>query len=121
MGRVALRVVGCVLVVVGVVLAWNPELVSTKPIPSDTFEAVERRIPWGKFIGLGLVPFFHQNLRPWVPTIAATLCSLIVGYLIARFIGILLDGSVVKLWMLVGVEAAVLAPLVWWYVRIGTN
>jgi|SRR5690606_25566844 len=120
MGSIALKVVGGALIVAGVVLASNPELVSNKPIPSDTFEAIERRIPWGKLIGLGLVPFFHHQLRPWLPTLAATLSSLIVGYLIARFIGIALDGSVVKQWQLVGVELVILAPLLWWYLRART-
>lgn len=118
MGSTVLKVVGGALVVVGVVLAWNPELVSNKSIPSETFEAIERRIPWGKLIGLGLVPFFHQQLRPWQPTIAATLSSLIVGYIVARLIGIALDGAVVKQWQLVGVEIVILAPLAWWYLKV---
>ena len=120
MGSATLKVVGGVLVFVGVLLATNPELISTKAVPADPFEAIERRITWGKLIGLGLVPFFHHQLRPWVPTLAATLSALIVGYLIARLIGILMDGSVAKQWLYVGVELAILAPLVWWYAKVRT-
>lgn len=121
MGGSALKIAGCAFIVVGVILAFNPELVSNKPIPSDTFEAVERRVTWGKLIGLGLVPLFHFRVRPWLPTLAATLSSLVVGYLVARLIGIALDGSVVRQWLYVGVEAVLLVPLVWWYIRVRTD
>lgn len=118
MGSIVFKIAGAVLIVVGLVLASNPELVSNKAIPSDVFEAIERRITWGKLVGLGLVPFFHHQLRPWVPTLAAVLSSLIVGYLIVRLLGIALDGSVAKQWLYVGVEIVILVPLVWWYLRV---
>ena len=120
MGNVALRIVGCTLVAAGVVLASNPELVTNKPIPSDTFEAIERRIWWGLLIGLGLIPLVHHQLRPWVPTLAATLSLLVFGLLVARLIGITLDGSVAKQWLYVGIEGLLLAPLVWWYLKVRT-
>ena len=120
MGSVVLRVIGCALIIAGLTLVSNPELVSNKPIPSDTFQAIERRIWWGVLIGLGCLPLFHRQLRPWVPTLAATLSSLVFGMLVARLIGILLDGSVAKQWLLLGVEAAVLTPFVWWYLKVRT-
>jgi len=67
---------------------------------------------------LGLLPFFHRRLRPWGATVAATLSSLIVGYLIARLVGIALDGSTMKQWLYVGVELVILAPLAWWYLKV---
>lgn len=112
-----LRIVGSVLIVIGVTLVSNPELVSNKPIPTDTFEAVERRIWWGLFIGFGILFLFHHQLQPWSLTLAATLSSLLVGLLIARLIGIVLDGSVAKQWLWVGVELVILAVCVWWYLK----
>lgn len=106
------------MIIAGLVLAWNPELVSNKPIPTDTFKAVERRIWWGLLIGLGLLPFFHHQLRPWSATISATLSALLVGLLVARLLGIALDGSVAKQWLNVGIELVILAPLVWWYLKV---
>ena len=113
-----LKVLGCVLIVIGLTLVTNPELVRSKPVPADTFEAIERRIWWGLFIGVGLLILFHHQLSPWQPTLAATACSLLVGLLIARLIGIALDGSVAKQWLYVGVELVILAPLVWWYLAV---
>ncbi len=113
-----LRIIGVVLIVVGITLALNPELVSKKPIPSDTFEATERRIWWGLLIGFGLLLLFHHQLQPWLLTLAATSASLLIGLLIARLIGIMLDGSVIKQWINVGIELVILAPLVWWYLSL---
>ena len=62
--NIALTIVGVALIIFGVTLVSNPELVSNKPIPDDTFEAIERRIWWGLFIGLGTLLLFHRQLRP---------------------------------------------------------
>ena len=120
MGDVAVRILGCALITAGVVFASNPEHVINNPIPSDTFEPIESRIWWGLLIGLGLVPLVHHQLRPWVPTSAATLSSLVFGVLVARLIGIILDGSLAKQWLYLGVEGAILVPLVWWYLKVRT-
>ena len=116
--NIALTIVGVALIIFGVTLVSNPELVSNKPIPDDTFEAIERRIWWGLFIGLGTLLLFHHQLRPWLQTVAATCASLVFGLLIARFIGIVLDGSVAKQWVYVGVEVVILLPLIWWYMKV---
>ena len=110
-----LRLLGSALIIVGVVLVWNPELVSNKPIPTDTFQATERRIWWGLFIGFGTLLLFHHQLRPWSPTVAATGASLLIGLLVARLIGIALDGSVLKQWVNVGIELVIIALFAWWY------
>ncbi|MCH2108401.1 MAG: hypothetical protein MK135_03670 [Polyangiaceae bacterium] len=115
-----LKIFAGAMVLVGLVLAVNPELLGDRPLPSDPYEAIERRVTWGKVVGLGLVPLFHFSLRPWMPTIAATLSSLVAGYLVTRLIGIALDGSVAKQWMYAGIELLLLLPLVWWYLRTRT-
>ena len=114
------RLIGAALIIFGIVLASNPELVSSKPVPTDTFKAVERRIWWGLFIGVGILLQFHHQLLPWQPTVSATFASLLVGLLIARFIGIILDGSVAKQWLNVGIELVILVPFVWWYLNTRT-
>ena len=83
----------------------------------DVFEAIERRIWWGLFIGFGLLLMFHHQLLPWTQTLAATGSSLMIGLLIARLIGIALDGSVTKQWINVAIEIALPVPFVWWYFR----
>ncbi|WP_096084981.1 DUF4345 family protein [Agaribacterium haliotis] len=115
------RFVGVVLILVGVFLVWNPEFVSKKPVPSDPFLAVERRIWWGLIIGFGCLLLFHHQWTPWNATAAATCVSLMFGLLLARLIGIALDGSVVKQWLNVGIEVVIMLPLLWWYFHARTS
>ena len=112
------RAIGTVLIIVGIVLVSNPELISSKPIPDDTFRAIERRIWWGLLIGIGTLLLFRHQVQPWLQTLAATSTALIFGVLVARLLGILLDGSVAKQWAWVAVEAVILVMLVWWYRKI---
>ncbi|MGL6258678.1 DUF4345 family protein [Vibrio sp. WXL210] len=113
-----LKLTGILLLIIGVVLVVNPELISNKPIPDDTFAAIERRIWWGLIIGLGTLLLFHHELTPWLTTLAATGASMMFGLLVARLIGIMLDGSLIKQWLYVGIELALLAPLLWWYLSL---
>lgn len=113
-----LRGIGIVLIIAGIVLVSNPELVSNKAIPDNTFDAIERRIWWGLLIGFGCLLMFHHQFQPWVTSLAATSASLMFGLLVARLIGIMLDGSVTKQWLYVGLELVLLASLVWWYLRV---
>ena len=112
------RILGGILIVAGLILIANPELVSNKPVPTDIFEAIERRLWWGLIVGFGVLFLFHHQLRPWLLTLAATLLALVFGLLVARLLGILLDGSVLKQWLYVGIELVILAPLFWWYLRL---
>ncbi len=112
------RVAGFIMLIAGIIVVANPELITNKPVPEDTFEAIERRIWWGLLIGLGLLFIFNQRWSPWLPTFLITTVALLAGLLAARCIGIVLDGSVAKQWLLVLVEAVIAAPLLWWYLRI---
>lgn len=78
------------------------------------------RVVGAVLILFGLLLQFHHQLVPWQASIAATLSSLLVGLLIARLIGIMLDGSVAKQWLNVGIEIVILAPLIWWYLKVRT-
>ena len=113
-----LRAIGVIVLVVGVALVWNPELISRKPVPENAFEATERRIWWGLIIGFATLLLFHHRLQPWSATVAATASALLFGLLVARLIGIALDGSVTKQWINVGIEVVILVPLLWWYLRV---
>ena len=113
-----LKIIGFFVFAAGIVLASSPELISSKPVPEDIFRAVERRIWWGVLIGLGLIPLFHGTVKPWLPTIIAVGGALTFGVLIARLIGIALDGSVLKQWFWVAVEFVILIALWVWYSKL---
>jgi len=114
------RVLGVALMVFGVGLSANPELLSSAPVPEDVFEAVERRVWWGAFVGGGLLLLFHLSLQPWMRTLAAASAALLLGLLVARLIGIALDGSVARQWVYVGIEVFLLAAAVLWSRRLNT-
>ncbi len=115
---IALRILGSLLIIAGVVLAYNPEIVSNSPVPEDTFAAIERRIWWGLLIGAGILIIFHQQLLPWQMTLAAGVSAILFGLLIARLIGIAIDGSVLRQWINVGIEVVIMAPFLWWYFKL---
>ena len=119
-GTLIFKILGGLLILVGVILASNPELVSNKPVPEDIFKAVERRVWWGLFISAGILVMFHHPLQPWIVTFVATSIAITFGLLAARLIGIMLDGSVPKQWFWVIVEAIALGGLAWWYAEVRT-
>ena len=112
-----LRLIGLLVLVSGFLMAWNPELVSSSPIPEDAFKAVERRIKWGLMIGLGILLLFHHQLKPWLLTVSAVGASLTFGMLTARVMGIVLDGSTLKQWYWVSAECVAFAGLLFWYFK----
>ena len=73
------------------------------------------------FISAGILLLLHRRVQPWLQTVAAVGSALIFGLLVARLIGIVMDGSVAKQWMYVGIECVILAPLLWWYFRLRGN
>lgn len=116
----AIRLLGVVLLAIGLTLGVNPELVSNTPVPDDVFKAVERRVWWGVLIGLGILPFFHRQLSPWLLTVVAVGCAITLGILLARLLGIVLDGSVLKQWIWAAVELVVLVVLIISYSKLRT-
>ena len=105
-----LRVVGALLLIAGLVLAVMPTLVSDPGPAADTFEAIERRIWWGGLAGVGLLFLARTELKPWAVSFAHLVMWVVLGFLIARVIGLALDGiDSGKQWMWTAIEAAVVA------------
>ncbi len=115
--KILLQVAGFILLLSGVVLSYTPELVSSKPIPEDTFHAIERRVRWGFLIGLGMLLMFHHQVKPYLFTAAALGMTLILGALISRVMGIVLDGSAPRQWMWVVVEFVMVIGFGVWYLK----
>ena len=115
--KIILQIIGFLVLLAGFVLTYNPELVSNKPIPEDTFRAIERRVWWGLLIGFGLLLMFHHQFKPYLFTLAATVMTLTLGVLISRMMGIALDGSVPKQWMWVAVEIVMVLVFGIWYAK----
>lgn len=115
--KLFLQVVGFFILLLGAILSYNPELVSNKPIPQDPFQAVERRVRWGFLMGVGMLLIFHHQVTPFLFTLAGLGMTLTLGALIARVIGIVLDGSVPRHWIWVLVEIVMIIGFGVWYVK----
>ena len=119
--HVRYRVFGIALAVLGVVAAtflrWFGPLTGGPEPPLDLFEAVERRVRAGMLLGVGLCFVAITALRPWSTSIPMAIFCFMTGALAARLLGLLVDGTVPKQWLLVAVEAAAMAVAALWLWR----
>ena len=117
------RILGIALSVLGLAAAalphWFGPLTGGPEPPVDVFEAIERRVRGGMLLGVGLCFLAIGALRPWSTSLPTALLFLMTGALAARLLGLLVDGVVPKQWLLVAVEAAVMAAAAFWLWRGG--
>ncbi|MBT8208707.1 MAG: DUF4345 family protein [Phycisphaerales bacterium] len=117
------RIFGIALAVLGVVAAvfpnWFGPLTGGPEPPGDVFEAVERRVRGGMLLGVGLCFIAIAAFRPWSTSIPTAIFYFMTGALAARLLGLLVDGTVPKQWLLVTVEAVVMALAALWLWRFG--
>ncbi len=95
----------------GFLLVVRPEFVNKKPKPEDVFRAVERRAWWGLLIGLGLFCFSLPSINSYLVGFFVLATAATLGILIARLIGIFLEGSHRRQWFWVWVELLVVLVL----------
>lgn len=111
--RLLIQGLGALLIVGSLVLVFAPQLVSDPGPAKGTFEAVERRVRWGILTGLGAFLVMFRALKPWAIGFLTFAFWIVTGYLVARLIGIALDGfDSPKQWMWVGVEAVLIVVFV---------
>jgi hypothetical protein len=112
-----LRIFGAILTLLGLVLSFNPNLISSSHLPQDAYQAIEGRIKWGVVLGFGLFFLLHHRFVPWLPTISALVCALAMGVLLTRLIGIAQEGHFVKQWMWAGIELFVVLFFGYIYIK----
>lgn len=117
----ALRIVGIILAALGVIAAAYPgwfEPLTGGPEPAaDTFEAIERRVRGGMVLGIGLMFIARTELRPWHMTVASLLFYFMLGALLARVLGLVVEGIDARQWSLVAIETAVMTLAALWMWR----
>lgn len=117
------RVFGIALGVLGIVAAvfphWFGPLTGGPKPPADVFQAIERRVRGSMMLGVGLSLVAVTALRPWSTSIPTAVFYFMAGALAARLLGLLVDGTVPRQWLLVAVEAAVMALAALWLWRAG--
>ena len=113
----AVRVVGLLIAVAGLVLAAVPTLVSDPGPAADTYAAIERRVWYGAIAGFGALLVARTSLEPWVETVAAFVFWIVAGFLAARVIGLALDGiDSGKQWLWTAIEVAI-CVVAWLFLR----
>ena len=102
------------LVVAGAVLIVAPTLVHDPGPAPNTFEAIERRIWWGGLAGLGAAVFAYRKPDSWPIAVGWLVLWVVAGFLLARLVGLALDGADdVRQWGWVVAEGALVAAAYW--------
>jgi len=116
--KTPLEILAVILIIAGLILAYNPVLISSAPTQLIGYEMIEKRVKWGFLIGLGIFLVFNQQWDNWGLTILAFLSSLTIGIIIARILGFILDGLFSRqlLWLLI--ELAMLGVFSFFYWRL---
>ena len=116
-----LRIVGIVVAGLGAVMAafpgWFEPLTGGPEPAADTFEAVERRVRGGMVLGVGLLLIARTELRPWSTTIASVLFYFMLGALLARILGLIIEGIDARQWLYVAIETGVMTLAALWLWR----
>jgi len=117
----AFRILGVIMAVVGIASAvfpnWFGPLTQWPAPPVDVFEGIERRVRGGMLLGVGLAFIVVPTLRPWSVSIPSVIFYFMLGALLARLVGIVVDGAVPKQWLWVAVEAVFMALAALWLWR----
>lgn len=114
-----LRILGIVLAVIGVAASVFPDWFGplTGAPSADTYETIERRVRGGMVLGGGLILIAVTALRPWSVSVPLAIFYFMVGALAARLLGLIVDGSVPRQWLLVAVEAGAMTLAALWMWR----
>lgn len=121
----ALRVVGILLAAVATLMVafpgWFGPLTGGSEPAADTFEAIERRVRGGMVLGVGLILVARTELRPWSVTIASVLFYFMLGALVARIFGLIVEGIDQRQWLYVAIETGVMTAAALWLWRSGAG
>ena len=121
----ALRIVGIFMAALGALMAafpgWFGPLTGGPEPAADTFAAIERRVRGGMVLGIGLALIARTELRPWSVTIASALFYFLLGALLARLLGLIIEGIHPRQWLYVAVEALLMALAALWLWRSSSS
>ncbi|RME71272.1 MAG: hypothetical protein D6781_04570 [Verrucomicrobia bacterium] len=112
------HLLGLGVMLLGIVAAVWPAtfgmLTGSAANSTDVFAAIEQRVRGGMLLGLGLALIAIDHLRPWSISLPAAVFWFVTGALLARLLGLILDGAVPKQWVLVSVETGIMTVAALW-------
>lgn len=112
----AVKVLGAMLALAGLLLAMLPGLLVELSSGKDRFAAIETRTRFGAMGGLGVGLSILEAFSPWNYALAYLAFWTTIGFFAARVVGLLLDGYHPKQikWLAVEIfAAACLAYYLW--------
>jgi hypothetical protein len=86
------RILASLLIISGIMMTLKPWLFSQAPKHGSGYAMIEKRVLWGLLIGSGIFLIHFQQWGRWELTAWAILSSLAFGIIIARMLGMVLDG-----------------------------
>ena len=113
--NVVYKIVGIAIIVAGVIITIHPDLVGSRVNATSVFDAVEQRARWGGLIAIGVMFLLFIRIRPWALTIATLGLGTSIGYLIARSIGIAIEGADIQQWVWLAAEVIIAVAMTVWY------
>lgn len=120
-----IRLVGTLLALLGAIASvfpqWFGPLTGASNAPVGVFETIEQRVRAGMILGLGMGLIAIPSLRPWSTSLPTAAFYFASGALAARILGLIVDGSVPKQWMLVAVEGVIIVAASLWLWRSGLS
>lgn len=111
---IAAKAIGALLAVAGLLLSALPGLVLELPPSQERFAAIETRTRFGALGGLGLGLSLLPGFSPWAWALANLAFWTTSGFVLARLVGLCLDGYHPRQLMWIGLELVVAAALGWY-------
>ena len=114
---ISLKIIGIVLLISGLLLAFKPTIISKTPLPNNSYQIIKMRVVWGFPIGVGMLFIFHNQWGDLKLTLCALLIFLTLGIIFARLLGMVLDGFLKKqlLWLTMEIVAFIFFVVLYRY------
>jgi len=115
-----LKLLGALLVLAGLLFSFMPDIIFGAPQDVlDTYQGIERRVRWGLLIGVGLLLLMYEQKNSWPLTLATAALWITTGFLIARFIGLFVEGmDNQKQWFWVAFEVLIIVAAGFYIFRV---
>ncbi|WP_192350074.1 hypothetical protein [Algoriphagus sp. Y33] len=113
------KIAGFISLILGFIFTFKPDILAKIQLSVDPNTMIEIRVKWGLLIGLGIFLLGHNNWTLWL-TITGMLTALTLGVILARLMGLVMDGFFVKQidWLLIELLALLVFGFLYWQISL---
>ena len=101
-------IIGIAVLIIGILLTIYPQWISAIPKETKGYELIEKRVGYGFLIGFGIFTILYQHNTSWKTIVCLLLFSFTLGVIVARSIGLLVNGFFLKQFLWLGIEFIIL-------------